>query len=299
MKKTLYILFAAILFGCNADIKENVNYLWDNGNYDVFPFDELIRIGNISAIDTLKVKLNKFKPEEFSLDVYPYQFGPEYNLKNELIVNVHEDKNNWPLGFLTEFSFIEKLSIGSVCRFTFHVNTKNNLKHFKLSSHSCERINADEPIHFDKLNKLESLHISRYLLSSSELNGISKIKKLEALTLTDCELDLENLINLKGQLRYLNLSDSKVLNWHLLSEFKHLEVLYIANIQNVSLRNNENINFLSGLKKLQELSVKRNSINTLEFAKNLDNLKKLYIQKTEIKVIPIQLQREKELKIIK
>jgi len=98
--------------------------LWDNGNYQVFPNDELIEIGNISAIDSLKVKLNKLSPREFALDVYPYQFGPEYNLKNEPIENVHEEKNYWPLGFLTNYPSIEKLSISSVCSFTFNINSK-------------------------------------------------------------------------------------------------------------------------------------------------------------------------------
>jgi len=299
MKKILYILFIAILFSCDSDIKKNINYLWDNGNYQVFPRDELIGIGNISAIDSLKVKLDKLSPKEFSLNVYPYQFGPEYNLKNEPIQNVHEDKNNWPLGFLTDFSSIEKLSIGSVCSFTFKINSKNKIRHFKLSSHSCFRFSADEQIQFKKLKHLASLHVRRYVFSSDELKGISNISNLESLTLTVCELDIKDLIGLKDQLRYLNLTDSKVINWHLLSEFKQLEVLYIAKIENVVLSKKENINFLSGLTKLRELSVKRNSINSLECIKNLNNLEKIYIQKTEINDIPIELKKKKDLKIIK
>lgn len=299
MKKILYILFITILFGCDSDIKKNVNYLWDNGNYQVFPADELIGSGNISAIDSLKEKLSKLSPKEFSLDVYPFQFGPEYNLKNEPIDNVHEVKNFWPLGFLTDFSSIEKLSIRSVCSYTFKINSNNNIRHLKLSSHSCGRLYADEPIHFNKLKKLESLHINSYIFRLGELKGVSNINNLESLTLTDCELDVKALLGLKNQLRYLNLTDSKVVNWHLLSEFKQLEVLYISNIENVVLRKKENIKFLSGLKKLRELSVKRNSINSLEYIKNLNNLEKIYIQNTEIKDIPIELKKKKDLKIIR
>jgi len=299
MKKTLYILLISILIGCDSDIKKDVNYLWDNGNYQVFPNDELIEIGNISAIDSLKVKLNKLSPREFALDVYPYQFGPEYNLKNEPIENVHEEKNYWPLGFLTNYPSIEKLSISSVCSFTFNINSKNKIQHFQLSSHSCGRFSAEELIHFKKLKNLKSLHIRRYIFSSTELKEISDIKNLESLTLTDCELDLKHLLDLSGQLRYLNLSNSKVFNWHLLSEFDNLEVLYIANINNVILSNIENTKFLSELKKLKELSVKKNSINDLNCIKNLNNLERLYIHKTEITDIPIELRNKKDLKIIK
>jgi Leucine-rich repeat (LRR) protein len=299
MKKTLYILFIVFVSSCDSDITQNVNYLWDNGNYEVYPYDEKFVIGNVSAIDSLKGKLSNLNPKEFSLDVYPYSFGPEYDLKNEPIIHEHGDKNGWPLGFLTDFSSIEKLSIGSVCNFTFKINSKNNLKHFKLSSHSCGRIYAKEPIHFSELKNLESLHINRYAFRPRELEGVSNIDKLESLTLTDCELDMRDLIGLKKQLRYLNISDSKVFNWQLLSDFKQLEVLYIANIENIVLQNNDNIKFLSGLKKLRELSVKRNSINNLEWVKNLNNLEKIYIQKTEIKDIPTELKKKKDLIIFK
>ena len=299
MKRLLYILITLTLFGCQTDIKLDVNYLYDNGNYDVFPRDVLIGIGNISAVDSLKEKLSKASPTEFSLDVYPFQFGPEYNLNDESLENVHEVNNNWPLGFLTDFSSIEKLSISSVCSFTFKINSKNNIKHFQLSSHSCGRFSADEPIEFNKLKNLESIHIRRYVFSSSELKSINTLKNLESLTLTDCELDLADLIPLKGQIRYLNLTDSRVLNWNLLSEFKDLEVLYIGNIENIVLRKKENINFFSSFRKLRELSVKRNSINNLECIKNLNNLETLYIQKTEIKNIPIELSKRENLRIIK
>jgi hypothetical protein len=136
MQKILYLSIALILFGCHTDIKLDVNYLYDNENYDVFPRNESIKIGNISAVDSLKEKLSRTNPTEFSLDVYPFQFGPEYNLNNVPLENVHEINNNWPLGFLTDFSSIEKLSIHSVCSFTFKINSKNKIKHFQLSSHS-------------------------------------------------------------------------------------------------------------------------------------------------------------------
>lgn len=329
MRKILYILFITILYGCDSDIKEDYNYLVDNGNYEIFLNDyhtEYIfssdhyrefkneKITSSTLMDSLKLRLEKLKPKYYSMDVYPNQFGPVEDLNNQPLSSENENiedlsgymqgyplgtVNGWTLGFLTNYPSLEVLSISSVCNFTFKINSKNNIRHFKLSSHSCGRFYADEPIQFNKLKKLESLHITRYIFSPRELEGISHINNLESLTLTDCELDIKDLIGLKKQLRYLNLSDSKVFNWHLLSEFKQLEVLYIANINNVVLGKKENVKFLSGLKKLRELSVKRNSINSLEWVKNHNNLERIYIQKTEIKDIPFELKKKKDLKIIK
>jgi hypothetical protein len=266
MKKLLFITLLISACGTTElnepSVKCDVNYLYDNGDYSVFSTDERIMKGNLSEIDRIKLKLKKLKPKKFCLDVYPYQFGPSVNTNNYLLAesgnfDTLDSLNNfWPLGFLTDYPSIERLSIVSICSFTFTINPGNNLKNLQLQSHSCERIFAREKIQFNNLKKLESIHFRRFILTQGNLEGLKKLKKLSSFTANDCEIDLKDLLTLKHQLRYLNLSNSTVLNLGLMKEFKNLEVLYLRNIENVDYSLLEKINFSKELTQLQELSIR-------------------------------------------
>lgn len=287
MKKLLPTVAILLLVSCKTDIKEDINYLYDNGNYEVFPSDVPINHINISAVDSLKFKLENTNPKEFSLDVYPFQFGPEEDLNNNPLEDVYLIGNNWPLGFLTNYKSIKKLSIASVCSFTFHINPDNEIRHLKLSSHSCGRAIADEQIHFQDLKKLKSIHFRSFVLNTEDLKGLIEINSLKSITATDCEFDMADLIGLKDQLRYLNLTDSSIKNIELLKEFRKLEVLYIGGT------GIEKVDFLTGLNNIVELSIKNNPIKDLSPLGEIKNLETIYAQNIGTNTIPASLKGKK------
>jgi Leucine-rich repeat (LRR) protein len=105
-------------------------------------------------------------------------------------------------------------------------------------------------------------------------------------------LDLEYLLPLKNQLKYIDLTKSLVSNIHLISEFKNLEVVYLGGTSTTD------FTWFVGMSNLKGLSVKRNKLSNYEALNQLNKLQKLFVSKSSINSLPIDMLKKKDTEVV-
>ena len=116
------------------------------------------------------------------------------------------------------------------------------------------------------LSELIELHIDGSSISAETLTAISKLPKLQKLTLSDCDLSgitaLENAANLE----YLDLSNNAIRNLEPLRKLTALSELYLAH------NAVEDLSALTGLHALTTLDVSYNALSSLDGVTSLSGL---------------------------
>jgi hypothetical protein len=302
-----FVLLVAVSIGfyiyqnkSNPEIKDikkysDTDYLYEN--IVDSKFSKQLLLGQIfnandNTIDSLIKDLKEKQIVEFSLDVYGFQLGPIYDT---LGIRYPSGIGNhyWELGQFFTIPTLEHLEINSVCSYNFYISHPNTtLTSLHIGSHSCDFVKSKNPTRFSNLKILSQISFHRIELTQSDLEEISKINSLSVFIANDCMLDLEYLLPLKNQLKYIDLTKSLVSNIHLISEFKNLEVVYLGGTSTTD------FTWFVGMSNLKGLSVKRNKLSNYEALNQLNKLQKLFVSKSSINSLPIDMLKKKDTEVV-
>lgn len=303
MKKINILIYILVffLFGCKNQKYSDSDYLRDNPadtlNVNDFNLGGEVFTANNKTIDSLVNDLNIKGSMVFSIDVYPFQSGPEYDtLGNKLTINI--DSQYWELGPLFSIETLKSLEFHSICAYNFNIKKENtNLEKLHIGSHSCDFVKSKNPSKYSFLKGLRHISFHRIELLNSDFQELSKVNNLSSFIANDCILDLKDLLLLKSQLKYLDLTNSRIDNIHLISEFSNLEVIYIGATNNYD-KKSIDANWFLNIKNLKGLSIKRTKITNYASLSKLKNIQRLFISQKDLKNIPSDIIENSNIEIV-
>ena len=127
-----------------------------------------------------------------------------------------------------------------------------------------------------QLTKLQSLHISGTILSSSDLSLIGNMPDLRSLTLASCQISSISALANAKKLTYLDLHNNPIRDISVISGMPQLQTLYLQ--QNALV----DLTALDNLSQLHTLDVSSNSISTLAPLADLYALRQLNVSGNDL-----------------